>query len=117
MKSVLTKFEKQIYLTHLSAKLFVKYSEKFNDYDFQPNIAIQNNNETLIGNIGSFNPTLNFVFIETDNKKYYANRGDFSEIKKFVEWKSLQNGQLVSFEIGTNPQGECAKNIKLLKFN
>ncbi len=117
LKSVLTKFEKQIYLTHLSAKLFVKYSEKFNDYDFQPNIAIQNNNETLIGNIGSFNPTLNFVFIETDNKKYYANRGDFSEIKKFVEWKSLQNGQLVSFEIGTNPQGECAKNIKLLKFN
>ena len=36
------------------------------------------------------------------------------DVNSWTSWKKLQNGQLVSFEIGSNAMGECAKNIKLV---
>jgi cold shock CspA family protein len=70
-----------------------------------------------IGNVSKGKTEANFVFIETDNERIYANRFDFIECSNWLDWKNLQNGQLVSYEIGTNQQGDCAKNVKLININ
>lgn len=114
VKQLLTKYQKQIALTHIFDKLIYKYSEKFSDDSFNHLIGVENSNEYKVGNISKNKSENNFVFIETETERIYANRYDFLDILTWVDWKNLQNGQLVKFEIGTNPQGTCARNIKLI---
>lgn len=57
------------------------------------------------------------VFIERENERVYANRYDFIDCSSWIDWKNLLNGQLVSYEIGTNSQGNCAKNIKIINIS
>ena len=55
------------------------------------------------------------VFIESENESIYGNRFDFVDCSSWLDWKNLLHGQLVSYEVGTNSQGKCAKNIKIIK--
>jgi len=114
VKGLISKFEKQIMLTHVSGRLIQKYSDKFNDTDFNYNLEIESSGNTLIGNVCKVKSDVNYVFVETDNLRYYANRYEFIDISSWTDWKNLKHGQLVSFELGTNSQGDCAKNIKII---
>lgn len=116
-KLLMVKFSKQISLTHISGKVIAKYADKFNDDSFNYLLDEGTDSTKLIGNITKHNDDLNYVFIECDNGRYYANRYDFIDVTTWVDWKNITNGQLVSFEIGSNPQGECAKNIKSYKID
>lgn len=114
VKDLITKFEKQITLTHVASRLILKYSDKFGDDSFNCNLELDSNTQKQIGNIIKNKSEVNYVFVESENTKYYANRYDFIDVVNWTDWKNLRNGQLVSFEIGTNSQGDCAKNIKII---
>ncbi|MCW5909636.1 MAG: tetratricopeptide repeat protein [Cyclobacteriaceae bacterium] len=114
IKGLMTKFETQISLTYLCTKVILKYSNKFHDDDFNHLIGYEVRNDKIIGNVRRGKIDSNFVFIEGDSAEYYANRYDFIDIHNWTDWKNLKNGQLVTFEKGTNAQGDCAKNIKIL---
>ncbi|MEZ4907980.1 MAG: NB-ARC domain-containing protein [Saprospiraceae bacterium] len=115
VKDLIIKYEKQISLTHICNKVILKFSDKFNDDSFNHLLEESESNDKKIGNVSRGKSESNFVFIESENDRIYANRYDFIDISNWVDWKNLKNGQLVSFEMGTNPQGECAKNIKIIK--
>jgi len=66
-----------------------------------------------IGNIIKSNSD-SFVFIESDNERYFAHISNFADIKSVYELKKVANGRLASFEEGQNVKGLFAKNIKLL---
>ena len=117
VKTLITKYEKQIALTHLCHKAITRYADKFDDDSFNHMLDFEITGDKKIGNVSKGKTEANFVFIETDNERIYANRYDFIECSNWLDWKNLQNGQLVSFEIGTNQQGNCAKNIKLININ
>jgi LuxR family glucitol operon transcriptional activator len=114
VKLIITKFSKQISLTHISNKVLYKYADKFNDNSFDYLVDRQGEYEKQIGNITKHIDDLNYVFIECEKGRYYANRYDFIDVTQWTDWKKITNGQLVSFEIGNNAQGECARNIKLI---
>lgn len=122
-KDVLVENNDKIGLTNLKHKIIHKFCEKFDDYTLnnlleETNIDGENNRQFM----GTINRSQNnaskpFVFIEREDKsRYYANMFDFLDIKNRSEWKKIRNGQLVSFELGTNPQGECAKNVRIVDY-
>ena len=55
-----------------------------------------------------------FVFIATNEGRFYAHRTDFSNINTVVEWQKISDKDEVSFELGENLVGKCAKNIYLI---
>lgn len=114
LKTLILKYEKQIALTHLCHKVIIKYADKFNDVSFNHLLDYEVSGDKKIGNVSKPKGDVNFVFIETDKERIYANRYDFVDCSNWLDWKNLQNGQLVSYEIGTNQQGNCAKNVKLI---
>jgi cold shock CspA family protein len=114
VKELIKKFEKQIALTHLCNRVILKYNDKFHDSDFNYLLDYEARGDKMIGNVKRNKLELNFVFIDADDKEYYANRYDFIDISTWIDWKNLKNGQLVGFEIGTNARGECARNIKIV---
>ncbi|MFH7015166.1 NB-ARC domain-containing protein [Flavobacterium sp. FlaQc-47] len=119
-KEIIVSNSSKIGLTLLKPRIIHKYSEKFNDYSLSSLLDeynYDNNSEKHVGTISRNlnNPNNPFVFIEKEDKsRFYANMYDFLDVENKKQWESLENGQLVSFEIGTNPQGECAKNIKIV---
>jgi LuxR family glucitol operon transcriptional activator len=115
IKELIKKYEKQISLTHLCNKVILKFIDKFDDNEFAYMLDNEIGNDKKIGNIRKGKAENNFVFIDTEIQSYYANRYDFIDLSNWIDWKNLANGQLVMFEIGTNSQGECAKNIKIIK--
>lgn len=115
VKELITKYEKQIALTHISDKLILKYADKFEDESFNNLLDNQFSGNLKIGNVSKQKAESNFVFIESDTERIYANRYDFIDINTWTDWKNLKNGQLVSYEIGENPQGPCARNIKIIQ--
>lgn len=98
----------------LKRKLILKYQDKFKDDSLNYLIDLEEKNEIKYGNVIKTQKLNNFVFIETENDRIFAHRYDFLDIANWVEWKSLKNGQLVSYEIGENTKGICAINIKQL---
>jgi len=114
VKELIVKFHQQILLTHLSSKLILKYSSKFHDNDFDYLLDSNEKTTRIIGNVRTVKSEVNFAFIEVDNIEYYANRYDFIDVLTWTDWKNIKNGQLVTFELGTNPKGECAKNIRIV---
>ena len=115
IKDLILKFEKQISLTHTCHKLIAKYQDKFSDSSFNHLLEHTVIAGTRLGNITNVKSDLNFVFIESDSNRYYATRNDFIDISTWLEWKNIKDGQLVSFEVGSNPKGECARNVKIIR--
>jgi|GEM_PF-788164 len=119
-KKIITDNSTKIGLTLLKPKIIHKYSEKFDDYSLSSLLDEFSGEEISEKHMGTINRNQNnatnpFVFIEKEDKsRFYANMFDFLDIENRHQWKLLKDGQLVSFEIGTNPQGECAKNIKII---
>lgn len=120
-KNLIINNNSKIGLTILKPKIIHRYSEKFNDYSLSNLMDDNLNNpsaEKLMGTIKRTqqNITKPFVFIEKDEKnRYYANMQDFLDVNNRSDWKNIKNGQLVSFELGSNFEGECAKNIKIIE--
>lgn len=116
-KQLIIKNNSKIGLTQLKHKIIHKYSEKFDDFslNYLLDDASPDSNDRLVGVISRSQNILSkpFVFIESENKRHYANMVDFLDIKNRSDWKKITHGQLVSFELGKNFEGECAKNIKM----
>ena len=58
-----------------------------------------------------------FVFIHVNEDSFFAHRYEFVDIANWRDWKMLKDGQLVSFEKGSNKKGVCAMAIRLLNQN
>jgi len=118
-KNVIIENDSKIGLTNLKPKIVHKFSEKFDDYSLNHLLDDGNIDSTIyLGTVqrNQNNATKPFVFIEREDKKrFYANLIDFNDVTNRSDWKKIKNGQLVSFEVGTNPQGECAKNIIIIE--
>lgn len=118
-KNLIIENDSKIGLTNLKHKIIHKFSEKFDDYSLSH--LLEENGGSSEKHMGTIERNQNnasnpYVFIQKDDKsRYYANMLDFIDINNRNDWKKIKHGQLVSFEIGTNPQGECAKNIKFLE--
>mgnify|MGYP003583658976 CR=1 FL=1 len=117
LQNLILKYEKQISLTHICHKTISKYADKFNDNSFNHLLDFQINGDTKLGNVNKSKTDVNFVFIESENESIYGNRFDFVDCSSWLDWKNLLHGQLVSYEVGTNSQGKCAKNIKIIKIS
>jgi tetratricopeptide (TPR) repeat protein/cold shock CspA family protein len=110
---LIEKYKKQISLTYLSRKVILKYSEKYNDKSLNYIIDEQDSgNGNKVGNIIKTHND-SYVFIESENERYFAHFTDFPEIRTTNELKRIKEGQLVTFEEGSNSKGVCAKNIKI----
>lgn len=96
----------------LKKKIILKYQEKFKDDSINHLIDFEDKGETLIGNVSKATQINNYVFIETGTDRLFAHRYDFVDIATWSEWKSMKNGQLVSYEMGENNKGPCAINVK-----
>ncbi|MCT3801585.1 hypothetical protein HZP90_07695 [Elizabethkingia anophelis] len=113
IKNLIVRTNSFINLTiELKRKIILKYEEKFKDESLNHLIEIDSALEKKVGNISKPKNVGNFVFIETDSDRFFAHRYDFLDIVNWVDWKSIKDGQLVSFELGENRSGPCATNIK-----
>ncbi len=117
-KNLISDNNTKIGLTLLKTKIIHKYSEKFDDYSLNEltEDLSKSKSERIMGTISrrKENASKSFVFIEKEDKsRIYANMYDFMDIQNRTDWKNLMNGQLVSFEVGTNFEGDCAKRIKI----
>lgn len=114
VKQLIERNKKQIRLNFLNRKVILKFAEKFEDESLNYLIDFITTEGTKIGNlIKTQNDS--YVFIESDNDKYFAHFTDFPEIRTTNELKKIKDGQLVTFEEGQNSKGVCAKNVKILK--
>lgn len=98
----------------LKEKIIVKYKDKFNDNSLDHLVEFNNGNVSYIGNVRKGAENKNFVFIDVEDKSYFAHRYDFIDVVNWNDWKELKEGQLVTFELGSNQKGECARNIKMI---
>jgi cold shock protein len=57
-----------------------------------------------------FNDAKGFGFIASEGKDYFVY---YKEIQG-TGFKSLKEGQKVTFVAGTSPKGQCAKEVKLV---
>ena len=113
VKKIIESQQHYIGLIYLNRKVIFKYAEKFEDDSL--NWLLDNNfsEGTKIGNIvKAVNES--YVFIESENEKYFAHITDFLDIKTTFELNKVKQGQLVSFEEGQNYKGPCAINIKII---
>lgn len=107
------KHEKQISLIHNPDKLILKYADKFKDDGFNYLLKEEVGNSNNIGNIKQIYNDRSYSFVESEAVSYFAHMNDFIDINNWDDWQKLESGQLITFEIGTNVNGPCAKNIKL----
>jgi cold shock CspA family protein len=118
-KKLIIENDTKIGLSNMKHKIIHRFSEKFDDYSLSYLLDTSNSStDRYMGTVtrNQKNSSKPYVFIQKDDKtRYYANMFDFLDINNRSEWKKLKNRQLVSFEIGTNPQGECAKNIIIIE--
>lgn len=116
LKELIYNNDKYINLTvDLKEKIIRSYSDKFEDNSLDELIEFGSSEQKLVGNIRrTKKPKDNFAFIQAEEDSYFAHRYDFIDVANWSDWKNLKDGQLVSFEIGTNNQGECAKAIKII---
>jgi len=99
----------------LKEKIILAYKDKFEDDSLNSLIDFNSDEQKLVGNLRrTKNDKDNFAFIHVEDDSYFAHRYDFIDVANWTDWKNLQTGQLVSFEKGTNNQGECAKAIKTI---
>lgn len=113
VKGLIESQKHHINLIYLNRKVIFKYAEKFEDDSLNWLLENEFTEGTKIGNVIK---TLNdsYVFIESENEKYFAHFTDFVDIKTTFELRKLKQGQLVSFEEGQSFKGPCAKNVKII---
>jgi cold shock CspA family protein len=113
VKRLIQTHQSQISLIYLNRKVIFKYSEKFEDDSLNELIDTHFDEGIKIGNL--IKPQNDsYVFIESDNERYFAHFTDFVDMKSSVELKKIKTGQLVSFEEGYNNKGVCAKNVRII---
>lgn len=113
IKNVIEGYQYHISLTYLKRKVVLKYNERFEDESLNYLLDTQIEEGTKLGNlIKTQNDS--FVFIESDNERYFAHYTDFTEFKSSAELKKVKQGQLVSFEEYQNAKGLCGKNVKII---
>lgn len=114
IKDLITNTQSIINLTvDLKEKIIIKYQDKFNDDSFKHLIDLKTDDRYL-GNIIKTKQQNNYVFIESEDDKIFAHRYDFIDIANWTDWKDLSDGQPVSFELGENKTGKCAKKVMLV---
>ena len=82
-------------------------------YEIQPAVTSPSAKHTLSGLVARIFQSKGFGFISADegNELFFAFEG--MQIKK--EWKSIEEGTLVEFQIGQNKKGTCAVNVRIRK--
>lgn len=113
IKQLIDRNKKQIGLTYLNRKVILKFAEKFEDDCFNSLIDFNVTEGSKVGNIIKTQND-NYVFIESDNDRYFAHFTNFPDIRTSSELKKIKDGQLVTFEEGHNSKGICAKNVKIM---
>lgn len=113
IKQMIERNKNQLGLIHLNRKVILKFSEKFDDESLNYLLDSQIEEGTKIGNIIK-GQNDSFVFIDSENERYFAHFTDFPDFKTVSDLKKLNHGQLVSFEEGYNTKGVCAKNVKII---
>lgn len=113
VKQLIERNKKQISLIYLNRKVILKFAEKFEDDCLNYIIDINTIEGTKIGNVIKTQKD-SYVFIESENDRYFAYFTDFPELKTTSELKKIKEGQLVTFEEGYNSKGVCAKNVKIM---
>ncbi|HRG01405.1 MAG TPA: NB-ARC domain-containing protein [Bacteroidia bacterium] len=113
VKNLILSNSKQINLIYLNRKVVLKFAERFEDDSLNYIIEQEFGIGSKVGNIIK-TATDSFVFIESENERYFAHFTDFPELKSPNELKKIKEGQLVSFEEGHNNKGVCAKNVKII---
>ncbi|MDV7187407.1 NB-ARC domain-containing protein [Lutibacter sp. TH_r2] len=116
IKELILDNDKFINLTvDLKEKIILHYKDKFSDDSLNSLINFKSEEEKLVGNIRrTKNPKDNYVFIETKDSRVFAHRYDFIDIANWSDWKQLENGQLVTYEMGKNKTGPCAQTVKMI---
>ena len=115
IKNLILRTNKYIELTiDLKKKIILKFNEKYNDNTLDELIDYEATKELKVGNVIKTKGQKNFVFIESDDERVFAHRYEFLDIANWADWKSIKNGELVSYEIGENKEGQCAINVKLI---
>lgn len=117
-KLLIHEHENELSLSPLKNKILYKYKETFHDNSFDNLIEHSQFDNSHIGNVifPAKEPHSNYAFIEADGDRYYANRMDFLDVSNYLDWKNLKEGTLVSFEVGENFKGPCAKNVKVINY-
>lgn len=113
-QKLLVEFQNKLQLTSFWRKIILKYYDKFNDDQFNHILDLPEFEGVKIGNVIKVHND-NYLFIDSEGKRFFAHRNDFIEISNISDFKKIKEGQLVSFELGSNDQGVCAKNVKVIK--
>tara|TARA_R110002033_G_scaffold171025_1_gene215327 strand:- start:4481 stop:7129 length:2649 start_codon:yes stop_codon:yes gene_type:complete len=116
IKDLIINNDKYINLTvDLKEKIILLFKDKFTDDSLNDLIEFKEDERKLVGNLRrTRNPKDNFAFIETENESIFAHRYDFIDVANWSDWKQIENGQLVSYELGENNSGPCAKAVKMI---
>lgn len=115
-KEIVLRHAAKISFSANKEKIIRKFQEKIDDLGLNNLLE----NDTALKQIGSIRRSKSdldrhYVFIESNNSSFYANRKEFLEIRNKEQWRKVRHGQLVSFEIGENERGRFAKNIGLVQ--
>ena len=113
VKELIERNQKQIGLIVSNRRVILKYAEKFDDDSLNYVIDFEISEGTKIGNIVKTQND-SYVFIESDNDRFFAHITSFPDIRTTAELKKIKEGQLVTFEEGFNDKGVCAKNVKIM---
>lgn len=116
IKFLIETYKSQLALTTNSPKIIAKFNEKFESNYFEQFEQEFQDTERFKGNL-SIQSELSgrpFIFILYEQGRIYANKIDFIDVATWIDWSNLKNGQLVSFVIGENHEGICAKEIKII---
>lgn len=114
IRQIIENNEKQIRLIiNSNRKIILKFSEKFEDDSLNYLIDYHVSEGEKVGNIIKTAKNDSYVFIDSENDRYFAHITDFPGIETIADFKKIKEGQLVTFEEGHNNKGVCAKNIKI----
>jgi LuxR family glucitol operon transcriptional activator len=113
LKELIERHQKQTGLINTNRRLILKFAEKFNDDSLSYIINFEIAEGIRIGNIAK-TKNESFVFIESDNDRFFAHISSFHDIRTTDELTQIKEGQLVTFEVGFNAKGVCAKNVKIM---
>jgi LuxR family glucitol operon transcriptional activator len=110
IRNIIEQFSAQLKLTDYGRKIILKYFEKFRDDTFNYILDLPKFEGTKYGNVIKINDE-HYAFIDSDGERYFAYYKEFLDTNTPFDFKKIKDGQFVSFELGSNDKGVCAKNI------
>ena len=111
--SLVEKYEKTIGNSDICDKVINVYFDKFNDASFDYLLKVKSDH-LKSGYLEHKDEGVNFVFIQSESERFYANRSAFIDVSDDQDWNALHKDQTVQFQVGMNSKGPCAVNIKVL---